>query len=78
VSSVFVIVNEWTDITGNSGAEVVGSNFFRTEQEAWDSLLIIAQTFEAELLPADTSIQLEDHTPNLQFEEYYIQELTEL
>jgi hypothetical protein len=78
VSSVFVIINEWIGITGGTGAEVVGSNFFRTEQDAWDSLLIIAQAFEAELLPADTSIQLEDHVPNLRFEEYYIQELTEL
>jgi hypothetical protein len=78
VSSVFVIINEWTDIVGCTGAEVVGSNFFRTEQDAWDSLLIIAQAFEVEFLPTDTSVQLEDHVPNLRFEEYYIQELTEL
>jgi len=78
VSSVYVIINEWADLSNNSGIEVVGSNFFQTEQEAWDSLLIIAQAYDTELLPFETSVSLEGHTPNLQFEEYYIQELTQL
>ena len=78
MSSVFVIINEWTDIASNTGAEVVGSNFFTTEQKAWDSLLIIAQAYDTELRPDETSISLEDHVSNLQFEEYYIQELTQL
>ena len=76
--SVFIIMNEWTSLDGSTGAEVVGSSYFETEQDAWDSLRDIATAFDAELLPGDSNIVLEDHTPNLQFEEYYIEELTRL
>lgn len=76
MSSVFVIVNEWTTIDNSTGSEVVGSNYFPTEQDAWDHLAIIAEAHEVALGRTETSLQFEDHDPHLQYEEYYIQELT--
>ena len=78
MSNVFVIINEWTDIAGSTGAEVVGGNYFDSEGEAWESLLIIAQAHDTTLYADETSVSFEDHLPNLQYEEYYIQELTKL
>lgn len=75
---MFIIMNEWTAIDGSTGAEVVGSNYFESENEAWDSLLVIAQAHDTTLYADETSLSLEDHVPNLQYEEYYIQELTKL
>lgn len=76
--SVFIIMNEWTAIDGSTGAEVVGANYFEIEQDAWDSLRDIATALDVELLPGDSNLSLEDHVPSLQFEEYYIEELTRL
>lgn len=78
MSNVFVIINEWTSIDNSTGAEVVGSNFFESENDAWESLLTIAQAHDTTLFADETSLQLEDHLPHLQYEEYYIQELTKL
>ncbi|HEY6021266.1 MAG TPA: hypothetical protein VIY48_15590 [Candidatus Paceibacterota bacterium] len=76
MSSVFVIMNEWTSNGGNTGAEVVGANFFESENEAHEALGYIAESYDIHLPACETSLQLEDHLPHLQFEEYYIQELT--
>ena len=76
VSTVYVIINEWTDIANNTSSEVVGGSFFETEDKAWDALAIIAQSFDDVLLPGETALIYTDHTHNLQSEEYYIQELT--
>ena len=76
VDKVFVIFNEWTDIANNTSSELVDGKFFLTEGEAWDALNMIAESYETELDKDDTSIQLEDHDPSLQNEEYYIQELS--
>jgi len=74
--SVFIIVNEWTDIDDITSSQVVDSNYFTTEHAAWDALSQIAEAYEVGLHPADTSISMENHAPGLQYEEYYIQELT--
>lgn len=76
--SVYVIINEWTDNAGNTSAELVGANFFWTETEAWESLAVIAEAYDVTIAPDVTSVTFEDHLPHIQFEEYYIQELTQL
>lgn len=78
MSNVFVIINEWTDIAETSSSEVTGDNYFTSESAAWDALKVIADTYLYDLAPDATSIVLENHTPSLNYEEYYIQELTEL
>lgn len=75
-NSVFVIINEWTAIDNSSGAEIVDSKYFESEDEAWDALLLIAQAHETTLFADETSLSFENPTANLEFEEYYIQEVT--
>lgn len=76
--NVYVIINEWTSIDNSTGVEIVGANYFTSEEEAHESLKVIAEAFEYDLEPDETSIQLEDHLPSLQYEEYYITELNQL
>lgn len=76
MSNVFVIINEWTDIAGATSSEVTGGEYFESENDAWEALLSIAQAHDTTLFADETSLQLEDHKPHLQYEEYYIQELT--
>lgn len=78
MTGVFVIMNEWIDINSQGGSEIVGGNYFETESEAWDSLRIIAQAHDVDLQVDDTTFVLEDHTPSLTWEEFYIQELNKL
>lgn len=73
--SVFVIINEWTDIKNTTSAEVTGDSYFTTRESAWTALHQVAESFGHELDSDGFSFSLEDHTPGLQFEEYYIQEL---
>jgi hypothetical protein len=74
--SVFVIINEWTDVTGDGSSEVVDSKYFDHEGSAWDALRLIAESYHVDLGETDTSISLRDHDEFLNYEEYYIQELT--
>lgn len=74
--NVFIIINEWTDIDNNTSSQVVDSQYFTSENSAHEALALIAEAYEVHLGVDETSIQLEDHVPNLQYEEYYIQELT--
>lgn len=74
--SVFVIINEWTNIAGDTSAEVTGGNYFTSEDDAHDHLAVIAESYGVEIDKEATSLSLEDHSPHLEFEEYYIQELT--
>jgi len=74
--SVFIIVNNWEDTTGVESSEVVGGKYFVTEQDAWDALSVIAESYGVDLPPLLTSFTLEGHDPHLEYEEYYIQELT--
>lgn len=76
MNTVFVIINEWTDIAGNTSSEVVGGSFFETESDAWESLAVIAESFGDTLLPQETAITFEGNIHNLQTDEYYIEELT--
>ncbi len=76
MSNVFVIINEWTDIAGATSSEVTGSEYFESEDEAWGALILVAQAHDTMLYADETSLQFEDHKPHLQYEEYYIQELT--
>jgi hypothetical protein len=76
VNTVFVIINEWTDIAGNTSSEVVGGSFFETESDAWEALAVIAESFGDTLLPQETAITFEGNIHNLQTDEYYIEELT--
>lgn len=73
--SVFIIINEWTDRDGNVSSEPVAATYFTTENEAHESLGYIAEAHDVELSPLDTSFVTEND-PHLQFQEYYIQELT--
>lgn len=75
MSNVYVIFNEWTDIANNTSSQLVDSAYFETEEDAWGALRDIAFAYLVDLDPGETSVQLEDHTPSLQYEEYYIQEL---
>jgi len=73
--NVFIIVNEWVDIQGHTSSEVVGATYFDTENEAWESLDIIAKAHDTRLYIDDTNLVLEGHVAHLQTEEYYILEL---
>lgn len=75
MSNVFVIVNEWDTSEGHS-AEIVDGKWFTSESAAHDALRIIAESYHVDLHPTETSISLESHDLHIEFEEYYIQELT--
>lgn len=73
--SVFVIINEWTDIEGNTSSELVGATYFESESDAWYALKLIADACDEEIEPEETSF-ISENDPRLQVQEYYIQELT--
>jgi hypothetical protein len=74
--SVFIIINEWTDIMGNTSSEVVGATYFISENAAHDALALIAESLNEEIDVDDTSF-VSERDPHLQFQEYYIQELVQ-
>ena len=76
MSNVFVIINEWTDIAGATSSEVVGATYFTSQNDAWESLALIAEAMDEELLPHETSFSSEND-PHLEYQEYYIQELSQ-
>lgn len=76
VQQVFVIINEWDDVANNTSSEVVGGKWFESEDDAWQALADIAESYDTDLDPDETSIQLEDSKPGIQAEEYRIEELT--
>ena len=76
MSSVFVIVNEWADVTGRSGVTVVDWKYHTTQESAWRALREIAHSYDDDLDYDATSLQYENPSSGLEFEEYYIQELT--
>lgn len=76
MSNVFVIINEWTTIDNDTGSEIVDSKFFESEQKAWEALRDIAHSFEDDLDYDATSLTFEKPDQHLDYEEYYIQELT--
>jgi hypothetical protein len=78
VSNVFIIVNEWLpEGAQNSSSEVVGGVYFTDEQDAWDALQNIAESFYVTLGMSENNIVFEgdDAPEGVSFEEYYIEEL---
>lgn len=75
-TKVFVIINEWTDLTNDTSSEVTGGKWFASEDDAWTALDLIAEAHSVDLDADETSLQLEDHKSGLQSEEYRIEELT--
>lgn len=73
--NVFIIINEWTDIAGATSSEVVGATYFTTEGEAHDALALIAEAHDEEIGPDENNFVTEND-PHLQYQEYYVQELT--
>lgn len=74
--SMFVIINEWTDVANNTSSEVVDAKYFESEDDAWEALRLVAVAHDVNLDHDDTSLILGDSRSGIQFEEYYIQELT--
>lgn len=75
ITTVFIIINEWDDeLTGATFEEIVGAKFFLTEDEAWDALNEVAESYEVSLPKADTSFDLPD-VKAISNQTYYIQEL---
>lgn len=74
--SVFIIINEWTTVDGDTTSGIVDSTYFRSESDAWDALKLIADAYDATLPPDSTSFEMDAPSPRIDFEEYYIQELT--
>jgi hypothetical protein len=76
VDTVYIIANEWREHEGEvEGYELVGAKFFLTEDEAWDALSLIAESCESTLHKDDTSFEPVDSGPNIEWEEYRIEEL---
>ncbi len=73
--NVYIIVNEWTDIAGNTSSEVVDAEFYLSQGDAERDLKVLAEQYGRTLEEGATSLTLEDHDHTLQSEEYYIQEL---
>jgi len=79
VSKVYIIVNTWVDTANSGGSEVVDSKYFRAMEGAggaWEALRDIAHAHDDDIDYDATNITFENHKPHLQYEEFYIQELT--
>lgn len=74
--SVFIIINEWTDGTAATSSQVVDAKYFESENDAWEALRIIAESYGTTVYADETTLQLSDHKAHIDYEEYYIQELT--
>lgn len=74
--SVFIIIDAWVSTDGTEGQEVVAARYFQSEDEAHEHLFIIADSFGIFLDADDTNFTMENHTATVEWEEYYIQELT--
>ena len=74
--SIFVIINEWETDRETTGSEPVDWIYWATEEKAWEYLRDIAAIHEYELDRDDHSFSPPTPSPGIQYEEYYIQELT--
>ena len=74
--SVFIIIDAWVSKDGTEGQEVVAARYFQSEDEAHDHLTVIAESFGVDLPQDGTNFTMENHTATVEWEEYYIQELT--
>jgi hypothetical protein len=76
--SVYIITNEWaSEDSREDMSEVVDGKWFATENEAWDALKDIADSFGLELDIEETSFDVpKGQAIGLVHDTYYIQELT--
>lgn len=81
MSSIFVIINEYEPKKGNPCSEIVGGEtpeYYRTENAAWSALVDMAKEFGVHVGADDTDFSLPlDDDSHLDYDEYYIVELTE-
>jgi hypothetical protein len=77
VSNVFVIINEWaSSVDSSTGSAIVDSMCFTSEEAAWRHLRDIAHAYEDDLDYDATSFSIENPNSAIEYDEYYIQELT--
>ncbi len=75
MSGVFVIVNEWEDSHGNVGSSIVDGRWYDSEDAALKELRSTAAALDAEVPDDEYGFTIENQG-NLNYDEYYIQELT--
>ena len=75
MSSVFVIINEWTSVDGGDFSEVVGASYFESESEAFDHLEDIAESYNTTIEPDSGSFSMSEPSNYISYQEYYIEEL---
>ena len=75
--SVYIIINEWNSEDAGDATlqEIVNARYFDSEDEAWEHLAYIAESYHVELDGDDTSLELPD-VHAIRNQSYYIQELT--
>lgn len=71
---VFVIINEWEDVTGSPGAAIVDGVWYDSEAKALVALNDLAILNGTELVVGEFGFTITDEG-TLSYEEYYIQEL---
>lgn len=74
--SVFVIINEWQTDQGATSSEPVDWIYWQTDDGAWKYLRDIAARWEIELDTDTYSFSPPTMPYGIQYEEYYVQELT--
>lgn len=75
MSGVFVIHNEWEDAHGNVGAALVDGKWYDSEDAALRELRILAESADVEVPEGEYGFTVEGEG-TLNYDEYYIQELT--
>jgi len=73
--SVFIIINEWSTVDGDSFSEVVDCRYFEDLEAARDALVIIAEGFGVETYDDEYNFSMSEPTNHIVFQEYYVQEL---
>lgn len=76
MAGIFVVINEWQH-AGDEGecTEIVGSQYFTSEDGAWDGLKAIADANEVTLERDQYELDVEPGA-RISYDTYYIQELT--
>lgn len=74
--SIFVIINEWITDKDSSCSELVDGIYWTTERKAWEYLRDLAAHHDYELPEDEYSFSPPTFGGGIQYEEYYIQELT--
>jgi len=74
-SYIYIIINEWQPSSSdNSSQEIVGMRYFSTEDEAWDRLYDIADSYGGGLGMNESSFAL-PAADAIDWQEYRIEEL---